>query len=109
MQHNPRPQPPMVIVHKDLFTLVTTLMAAGLNLTSVVLVLFGVMGKIDRGIDHVEEGQRATEGLREEALKNRDRIEMTRDSVRRVRIEVERQREAVERLADTLKAREGGK
>lgn len=101
--HHPTP---LVIVHKDPFTLVTTLLAAALNLTSVLLVLFGVMGKIDREIDHVKDGQRATEALREEAVKNRDRIEVTRDTVRRVRVEVERQREAMEKLAEALKAKQ---
>ena len=101
--HHPTP---LVIVHKDPFTLVTTLLAAALNMASVFLVLFGVMGKIDRGIEHVRDGRRATEALREETVKNRDRIEVTRDTVRRVRVEVERQREAMEKLAEALKAKQ---
>lgn len=49
MQDQARHTTPTAIVHKDTFPLMTTIMAAGLNLTSVFLVLFGVMGKIDRG------------------------------------------------------------
>lgn len=105
---SPHQPPPVtetkVLVHKDAFTLITTLMAALFNLFAVFVVTFGVTPKLDQSIDESRKNNEVIRDTRRQIDRNADLIQRNQKALDDAWRELEQHRHVIKRLNDLLDA-----